>query len=506
MKTLKKAALASMFLAALGCAPVNELDPDTSGDGIAAGARAAAFDGSGFEPSATKLLAVFPASADTFKAIGIQQWMLSSFASGIMLEARVASHPNCGVNCGTDAVSRLMVGKQRVPSGVGAEATTADLSVVEWHSPGAAGRLAIGTDKAIVDNTLPPPSRPWTAAAIGDLKRATLPNLPLYAWGQLSSMQDALISTSMCSGDNKAPACIDVGAKAVAQLVQADPIKGSSLVKFTNHPLKPELNKATLTITDLVTGSKHTYPNLFGTLCVAQISGVANMNGIPGDEVLVTAGCGGNIQMFAVDDRSQRIYHWDIPHGARVSFSIGDTDVDHPGAEVLAIMNPMTGSESVLYSSKLDPDSNRVLVQSAPVPGMNARLLGVANLDGSPASSLAFLSGDKVHHLRDSRTGPYLRWTSVLASSFVSAFEPADTDGAPGKEVVVRYNSGAIAIVDFAKQTQRSYPSASGALGIPFKNRDGLDGVDLCLRSPDGSARLLVDRAQRIDRVTQGCT
>jgi hypothetical protein len=437
-----------------------------------------------FDFGGQKTIMTVPATPATTSVLGVTNWVYAVFSAGLLIEGR---------NANDAPISRLSVGVR----------SSDGFAVLEWQGNGDDGLFTVAADKSVRETSLPLGARAWTERATADLKVANLAGLAYSGWCRLAALQDALSAAGTCAGGSKASACTDVAAGAV--LGAASNVDATCKVsRFANHALDAGFQGVSLVVTDRVTTTKHTYPNLVRWGCNAKISHKANLNGIPGDEVLVEEICGDTVTFHAVDDLNQRLYQWNVPAGVYLGFALGDTDTDHPGKEIVALVNPAMGQFSTLYSTKLDPDSPYARLQQTTVPGDQAKILGVDNLEGGAADGIAIGSMSAVYGYRDAGGGPYSFRNFPLATPFNATYGPIDTDGNAGKEAIVKYASGGIVILDFAQGRMRAYPTATGLMGTNFKDKDGIQGVEICAQDSGNRWGLLVDRTGHFNVAAAG--
>lgn len=256
----------------------------------------------------------------------------------------------------------------------------------------------------------------------------------------------------------------------------------------TDPQLGVQFNNGTLTITNPLSGTSNNYQVGRGTLLPTQ----ADLNGRPGNEVAFTGPAGTQTKVLVIDDSARAVHTYLFENGIPNAFLLGPYDLDRvPGKELVYLINGLGGSALYVIA-----DNTQTKFQFFGYQNGFLSLIGVDDFAGRGVNDIAVSNGATVFVSSFEQRFSY---SYVIGNATNRIFPPADTNGVAGKEIVAYVTpvfSGAfMKVIDHAARFSRTYTIGAAAIFLPFRDRDGQPGAEICYQElASGLFKQVVDR------------
>ena len=203
---------------------------------------------------------------------------------------------------------------------------------------------------------------------------------------------------------------------------------------------------------------------------------VANVNTIPGAEILVSIGAG--VRVVNDNYGSMR----DIPFPDRSSWGLFAL-ADLTGQGLDLVVSKAGGVRVVNPRSFTYKDFN--------FAGTSA-IVAVANLNGKTGQQIVGRTADSVYVVTGGSTGAARLYPISKTESWAIYQRLADTDGKVGEEIIVTLPT-ALWVVRHANMTTKPYPVGTGYAIDALQNIDSRPGSEILIRTNSGAVKVIND-------------
>jgi hypothetical protein len=263
-------------------------------------------------------------------------------------------------------------------------------------------------------------------------------------------------------------------------------------------PSTPQLgtsySNGQLTVTNSVTGTSHPYAVGGGTV----MPGQDDLNGYPGNEIVFTGPAGTQTRILVIDDSTTAVstYLFENAAGGSSASLLGPYTLGtSPGKALVYLINGLGGTSVAVIRERTHSVTRPINYARGFVS-----FLGADDFAGNGVNELALSGGAEVLVV-DTDTQGVASYPTANATNIT--YLPGDTDGVPGKEILVSVTGLIQTYFKIIHHRSRSdFNYFPGGLFISARDRDQIPGVEPCYYEPgSGAFRMIVDRNRTVQTV-----